>query len=92
MLIGHSMGGYVALAFVRQYPEMASGLVLVGTKAGKDTPEAAAARRATASRVRAKGVQVVIKAMASKMLAATIRIGLWRSKRAGSWRLPNLRE
>lgn len=49
---------------------MASGLVLVGTKAGKDTPEAAAARRATASRVRAKGVQVVIKAMASKMLAA----------------------
>ena len=70
VLIGHSMGGYVALAFVRQYPEMVSGLVLVSTKAGKDTPKAAAARRATAASVRAKGVPVVIKAMAPKMLAA----------------------
>jgi 3-oxoadipate enol-lactonase len=70
VLIGHSMGGYVALAFVRQYPEMVRGLVLVSTKAGKDTPEAAAARRATAENVQAKGVQVVIQAMSRKMLAA----------------------
>ena len=34
VLIDHSMGGYVALAFARQFPEMLRGLVLVSTKAG----------------------------------------------------------
>jgi 3-oxoadipate enol-lactonase len=70
VLIGHSMSGYVSFAFLRQYPTMVRGLVLVGTKAGKDTPEAAASRRATADKVQAKGVEVVIEAMAPKMLAA----------------------
>lgn len=69
VLIGHSMGGYVALAFARRFPAMLRGLVLVGTKAGGDTPEAAAARRATADQVKAEGVQGVIEAMAPKMLA-----------------------
>ena len=70
VLAGHSMGGYVALAFARQFPEMLCGLVLVGTKAGPDTAEAAAGRRETAEKVRAGGVQAVIDAMAPKMLAA----------------------
>ena len=70
VLIGHSMGGYVSFAFLRQYPKMVHGLVLVGTKAAKDTPEAAAGRRATAEKVQANGIEVVIEAMAPKMLAA----------------------
>ncbi|MBI5762101.1 MAG: alpha/beta hydrolase [Planctomycetes bacterium] len=70
VLIGHSMGGYVALAFARQFPEMLSGLVLVGTKAGADSAHAAAGRRATADKVKIEGVRVVIDAMAPKMLAA----------------------
>ena len=70
VLIGHSMGGYVALAFARQFPEMLRGLVLVSTKAGPDTAEAAAGRRAMAEKVKAEGVQVVVEAMAPKMLAA----------------------
>ena len=69
VLIGHSMGGYVALAFARQFPEMLRGLVLVGTKAGPDTAEGAAGRRATAEKVRTGGVQVVIDTMAPRMLA-----------------------
>src|SRR3990170_4190445 len=73
VLIGHSMGGYVALAFARQFPEMLRGLVLVSTKAGNDTAEAAAGRRAMAEKVKAEGVQVVIDAMAPKMLAASNR-------------------
>lgn len=70
VLVGHSMGGYVALAFARQFPEMLCGLVLVGTKAGADTADAAAGRRATAEKVKTEGVRVVIDAMAPKMLAA----------------------
>ena len=36
---GHSMGGYVALAFARQYPEMLRGLILVNTRPGADSAE-----------------------------------------------------
>ncbi len=71
VLIGHSMGGYVALAFARQFPSQLRGLVLVGTKAGNDTPEGAAGRRATAEKVKTEGSKVVVDAMAPKMLAAS---------------------
>lgn len=71
ILVGHSMGGYVALAFAKAYPQALRGLVLVGTKAGADTPEGAAARRATAEKVRTEGSSVVVNAMAPKMLAAS---------------------
>jgi 3-oxoadipate enol-lactonase len=70
VLVGHSMGGYVALAFARQFPELLRGLVLVSTKAGQDSAEAAAGRRMMAEKVKAEGVQVVVEAMAPKMLAA----------------------
>jgi 3-oxoadipate enol-lactonase len=73
VLVGHSMGGYVALAFARQFPKLLCGLVLVGTKAGPDSPEAAAGRRAMAEQVRTEGVQVVVEAMAPKMLAGSNR-------------------
>jgi len=69
-LVGHSMGGYIALAFAKAYPQALKGLVLVGTKAGADAPEAAAARRALVTRVQAEGTSVVVDAMAPKMLAA----------------------
>lgn len=70
VLIGHSMGGYIALPFAERFPEMLRGLVLVGTKAGNDTAETAATRRATADKVKAEGIKGVVEAMASKMLAA----------------------
>jgi 3-oxoadipate enol-lactonase len=69
VLIGHSMGGYVALAFARQFPQMLKGLVLVATRSGNDTPEAAAARRDTADKVKAQGSKLVVDAMATKMLS-----------------------
>ena len=31
ILVGHSMGGYVALAFAKAFPQDLQGLVLVGT-------------------------------------------------------------
>jgi len=70
ILAGHSMGGYVALAFANAHAEALRALVLVGTKAGADTPEGAAARRATAEKVRSDGIGAVVEAMAPKMLSA----------------------
>lgn len=39
VLIGHSMGGYVALAFAELYPEMMKGLVLMNSTARADSNE-----------------------------------------------------
>jgi pimeloyl-ACP methyl ester carboxylesterase len=38
-IIGHSMGGYVALAFAEQFPEMLRGMVLFHSTALPDSPE-----------------------------------------------------
>ena len=38
-LIGHSMGGYVALAFAELYPENVRGLVLLNSTSRADSPE-----------------------------------------------------
>jgi 3-oxoadipate enol-lactonase len=68
-LAGHSMGGYVALAFARQSPEMLLGLGLISTQALPDNAERQAARHQTAAEVAAKGPGVVADAMAAKLSA-----------------------
>lgn len=52
-LVGHSMGGYVALAFCERYPEMLDGLVLLSSTPYADTLEKAANRRREIELVRA---------------------------------------
>lgn len=46
VLVGMSMGGYVALEIMRQAPERVSALALLSTSARPDTPEATASRKA----------------------------------------------
>ena len=55
VVCGLSMGGYVSFAIRELAPERVLGLVLANTKAEADAPEAAAARRALAERLRAEG-------------------------------------
>ena len=43
-LVGHSLGGYVALAFARMYVERLARLALVCSRIAADTPERAAHR------------------------------------------------
>lgn len=44
MLVGHSMGGYVALAFAERWPEMVRGLVMFSSISTADTKERKADR------------------------------------------------
>lgn len=70
ILAGHSMGGYIALAFARESLGRLLGLMLVGTRPGADTPEASHNRRTMAERVKQEGVGVVVESMAPKMISA----------------------
>ena len=47
-LVGHSLGGYVALAFARMYVERVDRLALLCSRTDADAPERAAWRRAAA--------------------------------------------
>ncbi len=55
ILVGLSMGGYAALAFVRRHPDHLAGLVLADTRPGPDAPEVAQRRRAQIDQVRRQG-------------------------------------
>lgn len=68
-LVGHSMGGYVSLAFARLYPKRLLGLGLVASQAMADAPERKAGRYQTAEQVAAQGVRVVAEAMSPKLSA-----------------------
>lgn len=69
-LVGHSMGGYVALAFARMYTERVTRLALVSSRLRADTPQEAAARHALADRVeRDASVEPVIEAYLPRLLA-----------------------
>jgi pimeloyl-ACP methyl ester carboxylesterase len=59
MIVGHSMGGYVALAFAHKYPDQVIGLGLVGSQAPSDLPERKEGRYKTAADVEEKGLSVV---------------------------------
>jgi pimeloyl-ACP methyl ester carboxylesterase len=50
LLVGFSLGGYVALAFLRKYPDMVAGLVLADTRSGADDAAALDRRRSAATR------------------------------------------
>lgn len=52
VIAGHSMGGYVSLAFARKYPEMMKGLVLFHSHARADSPPAKKNRERTIEAVR----------------------------------------
>ena len=68
-LAGHSMGGYVALAFARKYPKRVSSLALVSSQAAGDSEERKQGRYKMAEEVAQNGVGVVADAMAAKLSA-----------------------
>jgi len=68
-IAGHSMGGYVALAFAKKYPQRVRGLGLVSSQAAADAPDRKEGRYKTAADVAEKGVGIVVEAMTPKLSA-----------------------
>lgn len=66
-LVGHSMGGYIALAFARAYPHRLAGLGYVATHAASDTPEQRANRLRLARKVARSGVSFLAQEFAPKL-------------------------
>jgi pimeloyl-ACP methyl ester carboxylesterase len=70
VLGGLSMGGYVALSLIARYPRRVRGLMLMDTRAGADSPEAADGREATARSVLEAGsATAVASAMVPKLFS-----------------------
>lgn len=69
IVAGHSMGGYVSLAFARAYPGCLAGLAMVSSQAEADTPEKRQGRYITAEEVGRRGVKAVVKKMLPKLTA-----------------------
>lgn len=68
---GESMGGYVALAFLKKYPNKVDGLILSNTQATADSPEMKIQRSATANEVLEHGTTQLIKNFMAKALSSS---------------------
>jgi len=72
--VGHSMGGYVALAFARMFTERVTHLALVSSRLRADTLQEAAARRGLADLVESQdSMEPVITAYMPRLLAPQTR-------------------
>ncbi len=72
-LVGLSMGGYISLAFYRNYPEQVRAMVLADTRASADNDEGRERRMRSAERVERDGAQAIADDMLPMLLApATI--------------------
>lgn len=71
VVVGLSMGGYVALALMRAAPERVRALVLCDTRADADTDEARANRQRLRDQLRQGGPAAVADAMLPRLLGQT---------------------
>jgi pimeloyl-ACP methyl ester carboxylesterase len=67
LIAGHSMGGYIALAFAKSYPDRLLGLGLVATQVLPDTSERKLSRYRTVDQVKEFGLEPLAKTMAEKL-------------------------
>lgn len=67
MICGHSMGGYITLAFAEKYPERIAGMGLIATHAKADPPEKKADRYQMVEDVGEQGAVVLAKSLAPKL-------------------------
>lgn len=69
VIAGLSMGGYVALAYQRRYPNHVAALVLANSKAGPDNEAGKEGRNKSITLAQEKGAAAITEAMLPKMLS-----------------------
>jgi 3-oxoadipate enol-lactonase len=69
VICGHSMGGYIAFEFLRQWRSRVRGLILLDTRAEADSPEARRARDAAATLARERGALAIAELMLPQLLS-----------------------
>jgi 3-oxoadipate enol-lactonase len=67
VVCGHSMGGYIALAFADRYPDRLAGLGLITSRSGADSEEKRQGRFQLVEEVRARGSVVLAESLAFKI-------------------------
>lgn len=70
LVVGLSMGGYVALAMTRRHPHRVAGLLLADTRAEPDDPSEKAHRDAMIEQVRSVGTSLLPNTMLPRLVAA----------------------
>jgi pimeloyl-ACP methyl ester carboxylesterase len=76
LLVGHSMGGYVALAFAERWPERVAGLALINSSAYADTEEKKANREKNVAFVERHGVEKFMESFIRPLFAPANREAL----------------
>lgn len=69
VICGLSMGGYVAMAYLRRYPQHVAGLILANTKATPDSVEGKAGRDKSIALAQEKGAGAIADGMLPKLFA-----------------------
>ncbi len=72
VLIGHSMGGYIAFEFLRRYRARVAGLVLMDTRPEADSAEGRKARDQLVTRVRDQGAIAAAEAMLPRFFTPSV--------------------
>ncbi|MFN2388069.1 MAG: alpha/beta fold hydrolase [Actinomycetota bacterium] len=73
VLVGLSMGGYIAFAFLRKHRARVRALVLADTRAEADPPEGIAKRTAQQEQVASQGTKALIDALSNALLSEPTR-------------------
>ncbi|MGG1675382.1 alpha/beta fold hydrolase [Neobacillus sp. NRS-1170] len=69
-MFGHSLGGYITLAFAEKYSDRLKGFSLVHSTAFPDSDEAKKGRDANAEKIKHEGIQPLIEGLIPKLFSA----------------------
>jgi pimeloyl-ACP methyl ester carboxylesterase len=75
VIVGHSMGGYAALALAEKYPDIVKGLSLVHSIASADNEEKKETRRKSIALIRKGGKEPFIRQMIPNLFSPTFKAG-----------------
>lgn len=70
-MFGHSLGGYITLAFAEKYSDQLKGFSLVHSTAYPDSEEAKKGRAANAEKIKQEGIQPFIEGLIPKLFSPT---------------------